>query len=121
MTNLMNELPVAVHLASGGEARVRKSGQVISLDGISSGSFQMTNATRYRALYSIRSVGGLMLLVGYASPVTMANMSWVGIDRDEIIDDVPEGTTVYFKTVNPDDFSACNGGENDSIHISLYG
>lgn len=121
MTNLMNELPVAVHLASGGAARVRKGGQVITLEGVSSGSFQVTGGTGYRLAYTIFAASGVLLLVGYENPLTLANASWLAISRDEIHDDVPEGTTVYWKTVNPDDFSLYPAGEFDSMHISIYG
>ena len=121
MTNLMNELPVAVHVSSGGAARVRKGGQVIMLDGVSSGSFQVTGGTGYRLAYTIFTTSGLLLLVGYENPLALANASWLALDRDEIHDDVPEGTTVYWKTVNPDTFSPYPGGESDSIHISIYG
>jgi hypothetical protein len=121
MTNLMNELPVAVHLASGGDARVRKGGQVIMLEGVSSGSFQVTGGTRYRLAYTIFTAGGLLLLVGYETPLAIENASWRALDREEIHDDVPEGTTVYWKTVSPDNFATYPGGEFDSIHISIYG
>ncbi len=120
MTNLMNELPVAVHVASGGCARIRASGQTISLNGISSGSFQITGATRYRIKCSLFTVGGLTLLVGYTNPLTLSNASWTAINREEISDDVPEGTTVYWKTVDPSDFTAFDGGEFDILHLSLY-
>ena len=117
MTNLMNELPVAVHLASGGEARIRKGGQAISLENIASGSFQVTGGTRFRALYSVRTMTGMVLLLGYTSPVTLANASWLAFDKDEIADDVPEGTTVYWATASEGDFLAMAGGEFDSLHV----
>jgi|GEM_PF-1154903 len=121
MTNLMNELPVAVHVASGGAARVRKGGLTISLNGVSSGSFQVTGGTRYRLSCNLFTVGGLLLLVGYQDPLSLSSAAWLAIDRDKIEDDVPEGTTVYWKAVNPEDFAPYPGGEFDSIHISIYG
>jgi len=121
MTNLRNELPVAVHVASGGDARVRTGGQTFSLDGVSSGSFQMTDATRFRALLSTRTMSGMLLLLGYTSPVTLSNAAWIVSDIDSISDDVPEGTTVYFATVSPDDFTAMQGGDLDTLHVSFYG
>lgn len=121
MTNLKNELPFAVHLVSGGDARVRTGSQVISLVGASSGSFQVTNATRFRLRLGSWTTGGMMLLVGYSSPVTLANASWWSDDSSEIADDVPEGTTVYFATVNPEDLTPVPGGANDAVHVSCYG
>lgn len=121
MTSLKNELPVAVHIASGGEARARTGGQVCALNGITSGSFQVTEGTRFRALYSSRTMGGMLLLLGYASPVTLANASWIMGDLTSMTDNVPEGTTVYFATVTPDDFTAMQGGPFDTLHISFYG
>jgi hypothetical protein len=121
MTNLRNELPVAVHVASGGEARVRTGGQVISLDGVSSGSFQVSGATRFKALFNARSTGGLMLLMGYTSPVTPANASIAGVDFSQFCDDVPEGTTVYYSSISLEDLSPSEGAVADRIHISFYG
>jgi len=121
MTNLQNELPVAVHVASGGDARVRAGGQVISLNGISSGSFQVLGATKYRAVLSARSTAGMVMLVGYTSPVTLANASWIVLDWGQINDDVPEGATVYFSTIEVDEFGPQQGGEHDTLHISYYG
>jgi len=121
MTNLRNELPIAVHVASGGDARVRTGGQVIVLDGISSGSFQVTNGTRFRAFYSVRTTSGQILLLGYTSPVTILNASWIMMDFDNMSDDVPEGSTVYFTTLSSDDLTPMQGGEFDTVHISIYG
>ena len=121
MTNLMNELPVAVHLASGGDARLRTGGQVISLSGVQSGSFTVTGATRYRLLCSTRSTGGLIVLVGYTSPVTLANASWVVIDFGQLTDDVPDGTTVHVAVLSPEDLSPTEGGALDALYVSYYG
>lgn len=121
MTNLQNELPVAVHVASGGDARVRTGGQVVSLNGISSGSFQVLGATKFRALFSTRSTSGMIMLVGYTSPVTLANASWILLDWGQFSDDVPEGTTVHFTAIEADEFTPIQGGESDTMHISYYG
>lgn len=121
MTNLRNELPVAVHVASGGEARVRTGGQVISLEDISSGSFQVSGATRFKGFFNPRATGGLMLLVGYTSPLTPDNASMALVDFGQFCDDVPEGTTVYFCSVSLEDLSPCEGAAGDRIHISFYG
>ena len=121
MTSLKNELPVAVHVASGGEARIRTGGQVIALNGVTSGSFQVTEGTRFRAQYSSRTMCGMLLLLGYTSPVTLANASWVMTDLTSISDDVPEGATVYLATITPDDFTAMQGGQFDTLHVSFYG
>ena len=121
MTNLRNELPVAVHVASGGEARVRTGGDVISLDGISSGSFQVSGATRFKGIFNPRSTGGMMLLLGYTSPVTFANASLLAVDFGQFYDDVPEGTTVYFSLISGEDLTPVEGDVADRVHISLYG
>lgn len=120
MISLKNELPVAVHLASGGEARLRTGGQAISLNGISSGSFQVMSGTRFRAKFGMRSVTGLSLLIGYSSPLTLANASTVASDTDDIYDDVPEGTTVYFSIIGPADDTPVLGGEHDYLYVSFY-
>jgi hypothetical protein len=121
MTNLRNELPVAVHLASGGDARVRTGGQTFSFNGVSSGSFQMTGATRFRAFFSTRTMSGLLLLLSYTNPVTLLNASWIMRDLTSLSENVPEGATVYFAAVSPDDFTAMQGGEFDTLHVSFYG
>lgn len=121
MINLKNELPVAVHLASGGDARVRTGGQVISFDGVSSGSFQVMNATKLRGMLNLRTNSGLAVLLGYTSPVTYANASWVLFDLNQVTDEVPEGTTVYYATISPDEFIPMAGGVHDTLHLSFYG
>lgn len=121
MTNLRNQLPIAVHVQSGGDARVRTGGQVLSLDGVSAGSIQLTGATRLRGVFSARSTGGVMLLVGYSSPVTLANASWFVSDLAEFSDDAPEGTVVHFQMVSMDDHAPVVGDELDAIHLSFYG
>jgi len=102
-------------------APIRVSGQTISLNGISSGSFQVTGATRYRIKCSLFTIGGLTLLVGYNPQLSLASASWTAINREEISDDVPEGTTVYWKTVDPSDFTDFAGGDFDVISVSYYG
>lgn len=119
--NLRNELPIAVHVASGGDARVRTGGQVISLGGISSGSFQVSGATGYRGVFSSRGTSGLMLLLGYTSPVTIANASHMAIDFGGFSDDVPDGTTVHFAIVKLEDFTSTQGAASDQVHVSFYG
>lgn len=121
MTNLKNELPIAVHMASGGDARVRCGGTTISLDGVSAGSFQVTNGTRYRVFVDTRSTAGLLVLFGYASPVAFANASLFGLDLGEVHDDVPENTTVYFTLINPSDLQPIEGDTLDYLHVSYYG
>lgn len=120
MTNTINALPIAVHLASGGDARVRTGGRVISLNGTSSGSVQLSGATRFRGVFSPRSTAGLMLLIGYTSPLTVENASWLVGDLAQFSDDVPDGTTVYFRGVSSDDLSPMNGGVTDTVHLSFY-
>ena len=120
MNNLKNRLPVAVHLASGGDARVRVGGVSIPLEGEATASFITTGATRFRLTLNARSVPGVMLLIGYDSPLTLANAPMLCSDMDSVTDDVPEGTTVYIALVNPMDGSAVTGGEEDHAVISFY-
>ena len=121
MINLKNELPVAVHIASGGDARVRTGGEAVRLSGITSGSFQLMEGTRYRMQFAARSTGGIAVLVGYTSPVTLATASRMAFDMNEVYDDVPQGAVVYFSLVNPDDLTPASGGANDVLFVSYYG
>jgi hypothetical protein len=121
VTNLKNELPVAVHHASGGDARVRVGGNNISLNNISSGSFQMTNATRFKVFANLRSGQGILILVGYTTPITLSNASGVVIDMGTIIDDAPDGSAVYFSILDPMSLTPTPGGADDYLYVSLYG
>lgn len=121
MAKVKNELPVAVHVASGGDARVRVGSQVVSLNGINSGSFQVTGGTRFRMLTSLRTGIGLVLLVGYAGPVTVANMEMTCDDYGVCMDDVPEGTTVHFTLVDATTLEPAAGGTDDRLHVTFYG
>jgi len=120
MTNLRNELPIAVHLASGGNARIRTGGQVVAFDQVSSGSVQLTGATGFRGSFSARSTGGVLLLIGYATPLTHENASWVISDFGQFSDDAPEGTTVHFRLVSSDNLEPANGGALDAVYVSFY-
>lgn len=119
--NLKNELPVAVHIASGGDARVRRGGQVISFNETTAGSFQVSNATHYKLQFSLRSSSGLMLILGYTSPLTLANASAVLEDIDIFEDDVLEDTTVYMMLVPTDSEMLIAGGALDRAYVSFYG
>ena len=121
MTNVKNELPVAVHHASGGSARVRYGGAAVSLNGVSSGSFQVESGTRYRIFMSLRSTTALLVLVGYTNPLSHANSSFVVTDLNEISDDVPEGTTVYYMLASPMTGTPVPGGADDYLYVSYYG
>lgn len=121
VTNVKNELPVAVHVASGGDARVRTGGTAIALDGISGGSFQVTNGTRYYLCPSLRASTTGMIFVGYSTPLTPANASRVLIDMEEMADDVPEGTTVYFAILSSMDLSPLECTEYDFLYVTYYG
>lgn len=121
MTNVKNELPIAIHHASGGSARVRLSGSTISLEGVSGGSFQVTGGTRYRLFSDIRGSAGAALLVGYSTPLTSTNAFTACGDLGEVCDDVPEGTMVYFQIVSPVDLQPITGAALDLIHFSIYG
>ena len=120
MTSVKNELPVAVHQASGGGARVRYGGTEVWLAGTSSGSFQVEDGTRYRIFLNFRTSTGMLLLVGYTSPPTMANSSLVGTDLKETIDDVPKGTTVYYVLISPMTGTPITGGADDYLYVSYY-
>jgi hypothetical protein len=121
VTNVKNELPVAVHIASGGDARVRTGGTVISLNGISSGSFQVTDGTRYRLVPSLRASVNAFVLVGYTNPLTTANTSHIVEDLSEIADDVPAGTTVHFAVLSSGDLSPLQCSEYDFLYVNYYG
>ena len=119
MAKLLNGLPLAVHHASGGDARVRSGGASISCNAVSSGSFQV-NGTKYRLFVNMRDSNDMMVLAGYTSPVTFANASVMVIDTREYVDEVPDGTTVYFTLISPTTFAAANGAAKDYIYTSYY-
>ena len=121
MTNVKNELPIAVHVASGGDARVKTGATVVELDGITGGSFQVTNGTRYRLLPNLRGNTTAVVLVGYSSPLTLGNAARVAVDLNEMVDDVPEGTTVYFVVFSVMDLSPLECGEYDFLYVTYYG
>ena len=121
MTDVKNELPVAVHHASGGSARARVGGSSISLDSVSSGSFQVTGGTRYRLFANLRSSSGCAVLVGYSSPVSVQNAAMAVTDLNSITDDVPEGTTVYLAMIDTGTTSAVAGGSDDYLAVTIYG
>ena len=120
MTNVKNELPVAVHVASGGEARMRSGGLSISLDGLSSGSFQLLNGTRYRAFLNARGTSGVMVLFSYQNPPSLSNSSMRGTDLGEAYDDVPEGTTVYWLMISMSTLQPVEGTSADFLYVSFY-
>lgn len=121
MPRVKNDLPIAVHIASGGDARIRRGGTVISLDGVSSGSFQVTGGTGYRVVLNNSTTTGIQLLLGYTSPVTPANASLICQDGSHLADDVPEGATVYFSILDPMELLPMQGGESDYLYVSIYG
>ncbi len=121
MANVMNTIPIAVHIASGGDARVRTGGGSISLNGIASGSFQVSGGTRYRLQASLRSAQSGIIIGGYSSPLSISNASFVCADSDVLIDDVPQGATVYFKLLDPITLEAMEGSSNDYVYYSIYG
>ena len=121
MTNVKNELPIAVHVASGGDARVKTGGTVVELDGITGGSFQVTNGTRYRLLPNLRANSTALILIGYTNPLTMGNASRIATDVVEMVDDVPAGTTVYFVVLNSMDLTPLECSEYDFLYVTYYG
>lgn len=121
MIKVMNELPVAVHHKSGGDARVRCGGLSISLNNKSSGSFQVTGGTRCRMSISTRTNAGLFVFFGYQDPASVANAEMLVQDLGAICEDVQEGTTIYWTLVNPGDCSPVPGGQNDYIYVTFYG
>jgi len=121
VSKVKNELPIAVHHSSGGDARIRTGGQTISLTGLTGGSFQVQNGTRYRLAADLRTFSTLMILIGYNSPVTQSNASLVCLDLKEVFDDVEEGTTVYFSAVDMSSLSPTLCTSYDKVHVSFYG
>lgn len=121
MTNLKNELPVSVHVASGGDARVRTGGQTISLDGESSASFQVTGGTRFKMVADLKSSAGMLLYLGYTDPISLQNSSASCADAASLTDDVPEDTTVYLLLVDPMTMLPVDGGAQDWVRVSIYG
>ena len=120
MTDVKNELPIAVHLASGGDARIRSGGIVISLEGISSGSFQVTDGTRFRIYPCFRQTSNLVAIISYSNPATLQNAASVCFDLNEFIDDVAEGTTVYISFVDVETFQPVLGDVLDFLYVSFY-
>ena len=120
MTNVKNELPIAVHIASGGDARLRSGGASVDLNGETDGSFQVTGATRYKICANLRSNSSTLICVGYQSPVTMANASMLLSDMGSVVDDVPDGTTVYFGLFDVSTMDAAAGGASDTLLVSFY-
>jgi len=121
VTNVKNELPIAVHVASGGDARVKTGGTVVELDGITGGSFQVTNGTRYRLFPNLRANITALVLVGYSNPLTLENGSRIATDLNETVDDVPAGTTVYFAVLSAMDLSPLECSEYDFLYVTYYG
>jgi len=119
MAKLLNGLPLSVHHASGGDARVRTGGAALQLTGISSGSFQV-NGTRYKFYPNMRAANDTMILLGYSSPVTFANASAMVMDMQQYSDDVPEGTTLYFTLISPVTLEPIGATPMDFIYVSFY-
>ena len=121
MTDVKNELPIAVHIASGGDARIRREGVVIPLSGVSGGSFQVVNATQYRALANMRSTSSLIIIIGHTNPVTLINGSAVLMDMDDFVENVAEGSTIHFAILHPETLQPALAGGDDYLYVSLYG
>lgn len=119
MTNVKNELPVAVHVASGGDARVRTGGTNVSLNGTPTASFQVSG-TKYKLCTSLRASAGSFVFIGYENPINLNNASFITRDMDTIEDVVPDGTTVYVLLVSPMTMEPINGLANDTVCISFY-
>lgn len=116
---MKNELPVAVHVASGGDARLRIGGINVSLEGSPTASFQVSG-TRYKLCPSLRTSAGLFLFVGYESPISLNNAAFITCDMETVGDDVPDGTTVYVLLVSPMTMEPVNGMSQDTICVSFY-
>jgi len=115
MINAKNQLPIAVR-----ESRLRKSGEALSLDGISSGSFEVSGGTRYTLRANMRSTIGYVI-IGYESPIGLDNASILFADLDSFADNVPEGTTVYFKVLDPATLLPLACGADDYLYVAVYG
>ena len=114
MDGTQNELPVGMV-----DARLRKGGQSVDLEGVEQASFQVTGGTKYRLMST--SPAGL-LCVGYSAPVTIHNAAgYLPGFGSTFEDNVPEGTVVYLAELSPLDLSPMVGGENDIVNVSFYG
>lgn len=119
MDNLKNIMPVAVHLASGGGARIRVGGLSIPLEDVSGGSFEVEHGTGFRLFHVNNSGSADILLIGYKNPLDASNASLVTRSMQMLSDDVPSGTTVYFALTDSDGGSL-QGEEGDWLHVSFY-
>jgi hypothetical protein len=120
LIDVKNELPIAVHHASGGNARVRVGGQAISLNGVSTGSFEIGDVTCFRVSANLRTSAGFLVVIGYTGPVTLANASRVFADTMTIEENVPDHATVYYALVDPGTAQITEGGAQDYLYVSLY-
>ena len=121
MTENRNRLPVAVDVVSGGDASGRTGSVVLLLNGIGSGSFDLGTATRFRLLANLRaSLDSTIALIGYTSPVTLANTEYVLRDYEDVRDSVPPGTTIYFRLVDAMTMELVNGNVCDYLVLTKY-
>lgn len=122
MTENRNKLPVAVNVvAGGGDGGRRTGGQVTSLADISSGSFALGTATKFRIQANLRSnPDGAVIIVGYTNPATLANAEYVLMDLEEIRDSVPAGATLYFTLLDSVLLEPITGGADDYLTLTKY-
>ena len=119
MTSTRNKLPVAVDAVSGGNASPRIDSTISSLD-TSSGSIVLGSARRFRVFPSVRSWTNRLFLLGYTSPLSVANAEYVVASSTEIRDTVPPGTTLYWMLVDATTFLPTLGGANDYLVAARY-
>jgi hypothetical protein len=122
MTENRNKLPVAVNVvAGGGDGGRRTTGAVASLSDVSSGSFALGTATRFRIQANLRSNSdGAMIIVGYTNPATLANAEYILTDLEEIRDNVPAGATLYFTLLDSVLLEPMTGGAADYLTLTKY-
>lgn len=119
----MDAEPGASSSAPGARPRpLRVEGERVPLLDITDGSFTVPDdATRFRVQLSARTIAGMMVFIGYASPPSSTNASWILCDLEDWTEDVAAGTVVFFAIVNPDDMTALRGGDYDALYVSYYG
>jgi len=101
------------------EQSLRVGGSAIAMDGLSSGSFAVSGGTRFSVRANMRTTIAY-LIIGYSTPIGLANASVLQADLNVFEDNVEDGTTVYWATLDPSDLSPIECGANDFLYVSIY-
>ncbi len=120
MTDMRNKLPIGAHLDSGGCARKRASSQTISLNGQTSGSLNIGNASMVRIQPWTRTSGDLAILISFAGSVNLSRFERVLADCETAIDSVPPNSTLYWGCYNTGVPVPQAGGQHDYLLVTLY-